>query len=345
MQVAGVMSGSSLDGLDVVLVDFGADGYEVLLSETVPFSDEMRQRLRSFHTLDSLGFLSLDRAYAVESAQIIQGILGRRQVNLLGFHGHTTVHIPDDGITHQLGNGGILSALLGMDVVTDFRIQDVSKGGEGTPLVSIMDMQLFSGYDYYLNLGGIANITNVANGAAYDICPCNQVLNYFCQLFSDQEYDKSGSISRKGNVQPVVTARLDELGYWATAPPKSLDNTWIKEIFMSKILFDGVVLADILASYIDWAATKIADTIEIGEGQKLLATGGGTHNTYFVEVLNRKLATKGCELVVPTDEIINFKEAILMAYLAYLRHSNQPNVLSRITNATTDTIAGAYYKA
>lgn len=345
MEVAGVMSGSSLDGLDVVIVDFQGEHYEVVLSETVPFSDEMKDQLRSFHTLHPLAFFSLDRAYAVESANMIQKVLGDKSVSVLGFHGHTTIHLPQEGITHQLGNGGTLSALLGMDVVTDFRIQDVNKGGEGTPLVSILDMQLFAGYDYYLNLGGIANITDVSNGTAYDICPCNQVLNHFCQLFSDQEYDESGTISRRGNVQLAITKRLDELEYWKLDPPKSLDNTWIKEIFIPKIMSDGSTLEDILASYIEWATTKITDTISKGAGQKLLISGGGAHNAYFVEVLDRKLISKGCELVVPSDEIIDFKEAILMAYLAYLRHSNQPNVLSKITNATSDTVAGAYYKA
>jgi len=345
MIALGVMSGSSLDGLDMAIVSVKDRYFEIRKAVTYPIPEDLSSRLVSYHNLSALAYIKLERDYTEYVAEAINFLLKQYEepVEVIGLHGHTIVHLPKETLTVQLGNGGHVASRTGIDVVTDFRIQDVAAQGEGTPLASLVDVHLFDGYDCYLNLGGIANITKrLPQGAieAYDICPCNQVLNYLSMELLQLPYDDGGNISRKGAILENATAVLDEFAYWATAPPKSLDNNWIKNEFLPRVSTQGPP-ADVLATMTDWIAKKIAAEIPAA-AQKILVTGGGAYNSYLlasIEQASQKTIT------IPDNDVIDYKEAILMAYMAYCRVHEQHNVLSKVTHATADSIAGAYYKA
>lgn len=346
MIVAGVMSGSSLDGLDVAVVSFsGTSAYELLAAQTYDLPTGMQSRLRDSSSLSARHYLELDRDYAHFVALCTTDLLTQNalKITALGLHGHTVVHEPDRGLTTQLCHGGILAGLLQTDVVTDFRIQDVTKGGVGTPLVSIMDSQLLSGFEYYLNLGGIANISYVTTTdiTAYDICPCNQLLNYISSSQLGMPYDDCGNIGRQGNLLPHYMNSIDELPYWSLPAPKSLDNGWIKQSIINQLDTNKPV-PDILHTLTHWIALKIAAQIQAADCSVLI-TGGGAYNQFLIETLRSHCDTN-TTIQVAEPELLDYKEAILMGYLAYLRLTDQPNVLHSVTNASSNTIAGAHYK-
>lgn len=344
MIILGVMSGSSLDGLDMAVVAIEGRSFDLLHAVTAPLPPSLILRLKKYADLSVAEYILLERDYTDFVAEAVNDFLTAvsSDVALIGLHGHTVAHIPAERITVQLGNGGRLASLTNIDVITDFRIQDVAKGGEGTPLASLVDLHLFKGYDCYLNLGGIANITNVTDTdpIAYDICPCNQLLNFLSNKFFDLPYDDGGSIARKGNIQDDITIETNKIEYWAQAPPKSLDNNWIKNEFLPLASLAGDP-TDVLATMTDWVASQIAANIP-PRAKKVLVTGGGAYNNFLLELIEEK---SGTQLTVPTKHIVDYKESILMAYLAYCRLEGQQNVLRAVTKASSDSIAGAHYKA
>lgn len=348
MIIVGVMSGSSLDGLDMAAVQFSDHStYQLLAGYTAELDTDIVARLRACTKLSALEYLQLDRDYAAIIGEHVQRFLSDHHItaDAIGLHGHTVVHEPDHGLTTQLASGGVLCSVTGTDVITDFRIQDVTKGGIGTPLVSIMDHKLLSGYDHYLNLGGIANISHTTDGkvSAYDVCPCNQLLNYIAQQQANVPYDDGGNIARKGNIIPALIDDIDQLNYWTAPTPKSLDNNWIKENILAALPMNDSA-EDLLHTVTLWIARKIAATLP-HTAEKVLVTGGGAYNLHLIEQLQQMAGKNGHEIIVAEPQLIDYKEAILMAYLAYLRLTDQPNVLQAVTNASSDTIAGAHYKA
>jgi len=260
-------------------------------------------------------------------------------------HGHTLMHLPKEGITEQIGNGGVLAAMLDIPTITDFRVQDVAKGGVGTPLAPLVEINLFAGHDYYLNLGGIANLTCVSGEkvlSAYDVCPCNQVLNYFSNQLG-KAYDEGGRMAQKGSHIKELVEYLNAIPYFGQSAPKSLDNNWIVNEIIPN--FPNGEVEDVLHTFTNWMARCIANEIEESEKSvSLMVTGGGAHNTYFMDCLQNELVNKNCDLVIPSKEIIDFKEAILMCLLGYKYIRGEPNVMSVVTGADSDTIGGALYK-
>ncbi len=348
MIIAGVMSGSSLDGLDIAIVRFGStDDWELIWNHDMPYSAEWASRLKQYHQLSASEYITFKSAYSQYIGRCLKEAFDMYtgKIDLVSFHGHTLVHLPEEGITEQIGNGGILAALLNIPTVTDFRIQDVMKGGVGTPLAPLAEMNLFLGHTYYLNLGGIANITKITDPTsvlAYDVCPCNQVLNYYSSKLG-KEYDEDGLLARSGNRVEILEAYMDSIPYFNQKPPKSLDNNWI----MNEVIpnFPEGKAEDILHTYTNWMSSCIANEIASeGGSTSMMVTGGGAHNTYFMECLTAKLAEKNCSLIIPSKEIIDYKEAILMALMAYKYMQGEVNVLSSVTGASSDTIGGALYK-
>lgn len=348
MVIAGVMSGSSLDGLDIAIVEYNSNNsWDLLWTYDQAYSEEWVERLKNYQELSAVKYITLKSDYSkyISNLLLEAFALFKGKIDYVSFHGHTLMHLPDKGITEQIGNGGILAARLGISTITDFRIQDVIKGGVGTPLAPLVELNLFKGYDYYLNLGGIANITSIKSEgdiSAYDVCPCNQVLNYFSNKVG-KAYDDSGSLARKGAKDTALINFLDTVSYFQLDPPKSLDNNWIMEEFVPKIPSGNV--EDILHTYCNWMAKCIADEVaEIKESTSLMVSGGGAHNVYFMECLQISLAKKNCNLFIPSKKIIDYKEAILMSLMAYKYLQGEKNVLSSVTGASSDSIGGALYK-
>lgn len=346
MRIAGVMSGSSLDGVDVAIVDFlSISEWEIVSCHLIPYTHEWVDRLRGYYELSARDYIAFQYAYSYYLANLLKPVIKEKSVELVSVHGHTLLHDPKRGFSEQIGNGAIISAKTGVPCVTDFRNGDMALGGQGTPLAPIVDQILYSGHDYYLNLGGIANITIIRdnNISAYDICPCNQVLNHFSQKLG-HEYDKGGQLARSGQKRDDLISYFDSWSYFSAPPPKSLDNNWIREQFIAGI--PNVRIVDIVHSLSFWMTDAIANQIITihGVAQSMLCTGGGTHNHFLVELLSERLAARGCQLVVPDAEVIDYKEAVLMALLGHLYITDQRNVLGSVTGALRNSIGGALYK-
>ncbi len=342
MHILGIMSGTSLDGLDIAYCDISDNGFKLLAANTYPYSDEWVRWLSN-----------LERATAYEYA-LINVELGHyigRQVNLfrqehpgpvdaIASHGHTIFHQPHLGLTTQIGDGDAIAAETRLPVVFNFRNLDVALGGQGAPLVPIGDRLLFGQYGACLNLGGIANIsyeTADHRREAYDICPCNMALNHLAHR-KKKAYDTNGLMARKGNVSQPLLARLDALDYYRKPLPKSLGKEWFVGNVLPLISTEALSVNDLLATTVEHIARQVAGAVK-GRGiGTMLVTGGGAKNKYLIARLQAQIP--GCRITVPTDSIIDYKEAIIFALLGYLRLNRQNNCLSSVTGAQLDNCGG-----
>jgi anhydro-N-acetylmuramic acid kinase len=348
MIIAGVMSGSSLDGLDIAIVEFSSsNAWDLLWTFDRPYTTDWIERLKHYHQLSAIEYITFKSDYSHYIGQLLKEALSiyKGNIDYISFHGHTLMHLPEKGVTEQIGNGGVLAAILDIPTITDFRIQDVAKGGVGTPLAPVVEINLFDGHDYYLNLGGIANITLLGfkdDLIAYDVSPCNQVLNYFSNK-RGLAYDEGGAMARKGQLDSDLIEYIDSIPYFQVAPPKSLDNNWIMDEFIPNMPQGKV--EDILHTYCNWMARCIANELKPSKvSTSLMVSGGGAHNTYFMECLKSALSDKNCKLFIPTNKIINFKEAILMSLMGFKYLKGEYNIMSSVTGASSDSIGGALYK-
>lgn len=346
----GTMSGSSLDGLDVALVQFTCDPKGNVLNwniddvDTFPYEDDIVAKLQQFRKLTTEEYLRFETEYSTFVAGAINQFLAQHEISksgiqAVGHHGHTLVHIPEEGISVQLGNEGVIAALTSLTTVGDFRIQDVQKGGKGAPLVHIVERDLFDHFSGFLNLGGIANISIIEEGLSYDICPFNQVLNHFARSLG-KPYDDGGNLASTGQVDRDVVERLQDMPYISQKAPKSIDNGWISTEVLP--YFEGMKAKDALATAVNFFAEAIYRSFP-KEG-KILITGGGAYNTFFIDQLSALCSVKQT-IVVPQKSLVEGKEALLMAYMTHLRLHNIPNIDCRFTGAESSTSAGAIYTA
>lgn len=350
------MSGSSLDGLDIVYVHIdearGKWSFEIKAADCHAYSDEWINKLKQAKEYPVTEFLQLHTAYGHYLGGQVQQFMDKHELELkvdfLASHGHTVLHKPEAKTTFQLGDGAAISAVLAMPVISDLRSMDVALGGQGAPIVPIGDRLLFAEYDYWLNLGGIANVT-VRSGdtyTAFDICACNQVLNYFAAK-NGLKYDDAGQLAQRGMVNEKVLAQLDELSYYHLLPPKSLGNEFSVEEVIPVIEAAGLSVADALATSVYHIAERIAHALKNVSGTqapaKLLATGGGALNTYLVAVLQSMLAPEEITVTVPDEQLIQYKEAVVMALIGALRWREEENVFSSVTGALHDSVGGALW--
>jgi anhydro-N-acetylmuramic acid kinase len=341
----GVMSGTSLDGLDVCLCNFGMKNstwqYTLLAAETVPYPAEMKERLSAAHRLDALPFVALHVEYGKYIGETVKQFIDRHGVvpMLVASHGHTIFHQPAQGVTFQIGSGAAISAAAGVNTVCDFRTTDVAQGGQGAPLVPIGDRLLFPNYDYCLNLGGFANVSYEQDGRriAYDICPVNYVFNHYTRAIC-LEYDADGVIAAGGSVNEDLLCALNNLAFYTQQGPKSLGREWVeREIFPAMEQY-AIPLDDKLRTYCEHAATQIGRALTHG---RVLVTGGGAFNKFL---LGRIAAHTKTFLHVPETQLIHYKEALIFALLGTLYFTNQVNCLASVTGARADSIGGALYK-
>jgi len=340
----GVMSGSSLDGLDIVAVEFieGEDlSWKVIAYETYDLDDGITGRLSTITTMTATEIFRLNSDYTlVIAGQLQQFILDKRlQPNFVAVHGHTVMHSPEYKSSWQLLNGGLLASTINCDVVCDFRNNDMAKGGQGTPMAVLADRDLYPGYDYYVNLGGIANISFLKEGvwSAYDLFPFNQVLNHFSRKVG-QPYDKNGVIASQGKVDKNLLNQLLTDPYILKAFPKSIDNDWVKTYWMDRINKYNLSSADVMRTYVEFAAMYFSNNIT--KGSKILWSGGGVHHTFFIKTLE----SKSVDVNIHDTTLIDSKEAVLIAYAGYLRLCVKPNFVSSATGASDNVIGGAVYK-
>ena len=344
------MSGTSLDGLDISYVKFtqehGKWRFESLLNETVDYSEEWRlnlaeaillkeSELDKFHT-EYGRFLAQECKRFIEENQLIG------KVDLIASHGHTVFHDPSKGITVQIGAADKIVEACNVLVINDFRIRDVQLGGQGAPLVPVGDRLLFGDYQACLNLGGIANISYESNGAriAFDIAPANLPLNKLMREKFNIEYDASGNRAKTGVEIPALIEALDGLDFYKKAPPKSLGIEWLNHYFnriVDRFISNDFPIADILRSIVVHETDQIGKIINQNKLETILVTGGGAFNEFFIAQLKEKTQA---DIILPSAEIISFKEAIIFAFLGVLNFNDQVNTYKSVTGASADSIGG-----
>lgn len=342
--ILGVMSGTSLDGLDMALVQFykesGCWRFELLAAETSLYDAALTHKLKTAIEYNESQLKAFDLAYGrYLGGQVSAFLHGKPRPNFVASHGHTIFHQPEKGITMQVGDGKTISENCHLPVISDFRSADVSLGGQGAPLVPIGDRDLFFNYDFCLNLGGIANVSFQAEGLrrAFDICPVNMALNPLAQKLGNP-YDEGGHWARRGKRNPILLDQLNAISYCQKTYPKSLGLEDYRAHWQPLIEQSSANTYDQLNSLTEHAAMQIAQAVNQGKnGQKMLVTGGGAYNDYLVERLRHHCRA---EIIIPDSLIVSFKEAIVFAYLGLLRKVNSVNCLASVTGAGHDSSGG-----
>ena len=345
----GIMSGTSLDGIDLAWCHFfrkedGGWNYRIEKAVTVPYTDDFRQRLSDAPNLSALEYVKLNNDVAVVFAKAINDWLGDGpRPDFIASHGHTVFHQPEIGLTTQIGNGAVLAAQTKILTVCDFRTKDVALGGQGAPLVPIGDELLFGQYDACLNLGGFSNISYRLDNKriAYDISPCNMALNTLANLVG-LPYDKDGQLSRKGNVISDLLQKLDNLSYYHQNPPKSLGKEWFENVFWPVVesFAKDFPLSDIARTMVDHIARQIIDNVP-KEAQTLLITGGGAHHSFLIQQIENQ--RNNLKVIVPDALIVDYKEALIFAFLGLLRLNGEINCLRSVTGAREDSCGGCVF--
>ncbi|MBQ8703821.1 MAG: anhydro-N-acetylmuramic acid kinase [Bacteroidales bacterium] len=341
MNILGLMSGTSLDGVDLALCALDRNSYSILAAETVPYPAEWRQRLSSLERASALEYAKSNVELGHYFGKIINQFIDSRKlaVDAIASHGHTIFHQPALGLTTQIGDGDAIAAETGLPVVSNFRTLDVALGGQGAPLVPIGDELFFGQYDACLNLGGIANISYRHEGKriAFDICPCNMALNRLAARLG-LEYDRDGETARRGMLNERLNERLNMIEYYAIEPPKSLGKEWFVEEFWPLLEASSLPTEDLLATVTRHIAGQVAQVLHREQIGTLLVTGGGALNRYLVECIRD--ASPEVEVTIPDRLIVNYKEALIFALLGYLRLKGEVNTLASVTGARCDSVGG-----
>ncbi len=353
-RVIGLMSGSSLDGLDIVFAEINENGgkwqYSIEEAACYPYSPKWTERLRTATSLSALDYQLLHIEYGAYLGEQVNRFISEKglhyKVGLVASHGHTTFHLPASKMTAQLGDGAAIAAATRLPVVTDLRAMDIALGGQGAPIVPVGEKMLLGEYELFLNIGGIANISG--NGPVYrafDICPANRVLNMLAAR-NEKEYDEGGYMAATGKVSEALLQQLDRLEYYSRPAPKSLANDFGTHTVYPLIEASGLDVYDALSSYCEHIAGQVSRAIDLfspAAGARLLITGGGAFNSYLVERIRQRLLPAGIEVVIPEEKLVNFKEALIMALIGVLRWREEANVLSSVTGASRDSVGGALW--
>jgi anhydro-N-acetylmuramic acid kinase len=349
-RIIGLMSGTSLDGLDLADVEFFQSenndwSFNLIHSETIDYTDEFRERLRNapFLTGEGLGLLSVELGlfYGQEVLKFMENnIVDKGVITAIASHGQTIFHQPDKGFTLQIGNGPQLSAITGIKSIVDFRTKDVALGGNGAPLVPVADDYLFSSLaDSFLNIGGFANVSfKKSDWFSFDICPANIVLNEIMQHFNKQ-FDFNGEAGRNAKVNSDLLKELNNLNYYSQEGPKSLGSEWVEREVLPVLEKESDETIK-LGTFYAHIAHQIAQSLEKNQLNSVFITGGGAKNSFLIELIKQKY--KG-EVIIPEKNIIDFKEAIAFAFLGVLRLNNVDNVYASVTGARENSCSGVVF--
>ena len=339
-RVLGVMSGTSLDGIDLAICTFTKKGnweFKIEKQATIKYSDYWKNRLENLHTKNKKIITTTDVEYGAFLGKKIIAFLDNEKVDFIASHGHTIFHQPENKYTLQIGDGKIIAKTTGITTINDFRSLDVSLGGQGAPLVPIGDLHLFPNYKYCINLGGFANISikKESEITAFDICPVNIVLNQVCKELNI-DYDNNGDIAKKGKLVPKLIQQLNQLSFYEKIPPKSLGREWVEKQIIPLIINQKT--EDVLHTFCEHIAMQIGKYLN---NETALFTGGGVFNNYLMERIKHYSSSK---IIIPNNTIINFKEALLFSFLGVLRFRNEVNCLQSVTGADRDNCGGIIHQ-
>lgn len=345
-EVLGLMSGTSLDGVDLAYCVFennDAWDYKILHAATIPYDNEWKIRLQGAADISGEELALLDADYGHFLGNITNDFLKEinKKPNFIASHGHTIFHQPHRRFTLQIGDGAAIAAVTKTTVVNQFRNTDVALGGQGAPLVPIGDKLLFGHFDICLNLGGIANLSyeKDVKRIAYDISVCNMALNKIIAVL-DKNYDEDGVLAREGKVNPELFNQLNALDYYKQGAPKSLGYEWFQQNFLPLLDASECSLSDKLHTVCEHIALQIANAVNPMNKRNMLITGGGAHNKFLVDCIRSKV---NFDVIIPDKLSIDYKEALVFAFLGVLRMCNINNALSSVTGAIQDNSGGAVY--
>lgn len=365
--VIGLMSGSSLDGLDIALVEFtetaGKWNYEIKCAACIEYENEWIEKLKNAIHFPAFDYQLLHTDYGRFLGERVNEFIEKfhlqHRVSLISSHGHTAFHFPGKKMTHQLGDGAAIAAETELPVVTDLRSIDIAFGGQGAPIVPLGEKLLFPDYHCFLNIGGIANISfnskqtiiddsHFKNNEiiAFDICAANRVLNMI-SLEKNKPYDEDGKLASLGKINEDLLQKLNALDYYLLSHPKSLGNSFGTDIIFPLIKSFSLSTEDSLRTYVEHISIQIKNSLQScfskTEVQQLMITGGGAFNKFLVERISKHLEEINFEIFIPADEVVIYKEALIMAVLGTLRWREQYTVLSSVTGAKRSSIGGALW--
>ena len=346
--VIGLMSGTSLDGLDICFVSFKKSNYSkynIINSKTYSYNEKWIEKLKKSIFLNKQELKKIDIEYGTLISNYLKEFISEfsiDKIDLISSHGHTVFHEPNKGKTLQIGDGKTINKIVKTDVVCDFRTQDVEYKGQGAPLVPIGDLDLFSNYKFCLNLGGFSNVSIKDNNKikAFDICPVNTVLNHYSKKMG-YTFDQDGVLSKKGTVNLDLLNQLNQMSFYNKLGPKSLGIEFVK----SKVipLIDSHILnpKHILRTYIEHISDQISKSIGSYFNDRILVSGGGTYNNTLIDSIKTKVKSK---VIVPDSQIIDYKEALIFAYMGLLKSKEKINCLKSVTGAIKDHSSGKIFR-
>lgn len=354
------MSGSSLDGLDIAYCRFDGENdnwdYKLIDSVCIPFPNKWKLRLSNLVMQNAITYLKTHAYFGHYIGSLVADYITnnklQKQLDFIAWHGQTIFHQPDNKLTSQIGDGAAIAAITGFPVICDFRTTDVALGGQGAPVAPIADLILFQNYSHFLNLGGIANISFIKDSEhiiAYDTCGCNLILNKLAEA-ENLPFDKDGNLGRAGVVNKDLLDEINASWYFEKAYPKSLSGGWVSKVILPVFSRYNISTTDKISTACEHIAYQIGrevdeiyrrENIEVGATHKMLITGGGALNSFLVSRIKENTRVP---IELPDPDIINYKEAILMALMGVLRIHNHDNCLSSVTGALRNSIGGAIYQ-
>ncbi len=340
------MSGSSLDGVDLAYCEFSYDTkwhYKIVTTQTITYPEEWAIALTEMPNQSGFKLIEYDISYGKYLGELVVNFIERNNLapDLISSHGHTVFHSPQKGFTFQLGNGQTMASFTGIKTICDFRIGDIQLGGQGAPLVPIGDKLLFPEYDFCINIGGIANISFDKNGKriAFDICPANQLLNHLSRQVG-KPFDKNGDIAQLGKMNKPLLGKLNNHPYYARPYPKSMSNQLVTNEFINIIDNSDTTVEDNIYTVCKHIAYQIKDVTKEIAGDKFLITGGGAHNNFLITAIEKEIMKN---IIIPEKVIVDFKEALIFAFMGALRIEGKTNCLASATGAIRDSSAGVVY--
>ena len=346
--IIGVMSGTSLDGVDLAHIHFSIiDGkwhYEILACDTIAYDEVWLNKLKTAVDFSAEKLVQLNKDYTILLGNFIKTFIDKHHIKNLDAvcsHGHTILHQPQNGFTLQIGNLPEIAKIVNKTVVCDFRVQDVQLGGQGAPLVPIGDRILFADYEYCLNLGGFSNISfeQEEKRIAFDISPVNTVLNFYANQLG-LEYDDRGKISKSGKINSDLLNALNALEYYKKPFPKSLGFEFVKTVVLPLMENYAIGIEDKMQTFTEHVALQTGLALPNSQG-KMLITGGGAYNDFLITRIHHYLPN--LQLIIPDRKTLEYKEALIFALLGVLKLRNEINVLSSVTGAKMDHSSGIIY--
>jgi len=346
--VVGLMSGTSLDGLDLCACRFTYDKqwkFEIVEAETKVYSSDWENILLKAENCSARELNKIHCEYGKYLGKTVNQFIKKHQlkVDLVSSHGHTIFHQPEDGYTLQIGHGGFICEEVKLTTVVDFRSQDIAVGGQGAPLVPFGEKYLFPEHKHFLNIGGIANLSvhEKDKSIAFDVSAANMVLNYISKKYYNKEYDKGGEIAAKGKTNESLLQQLNSLNYFKKSGPKSLGKEDVFKWMIPILDSSGISAEDQLNTFITHLCNQIEGSIKsvgANKNESILVSGGGAYNHYLIKKLKNRLSIE-----IPTNEVIDYKEALIFAFLGLYRFLGKKNTLSSVTGAKKAVCAGSIF--